>query len=102
VFIDEANFNLHTQRNYGRSRKGIPAKVTITTAKDITIAIFGAISQAVVIDISLRKPQAVSVSKKRQVNDATATVINGRVETRTEHFLAYVYRTSWMYWIEMA
>jgi hypothetical protein len=26
VFIDEAGFNLHTQRSFGRSLKGTPAK----------------------------------------------------------------------------
>ena|ERR1700731_2855322 len=75
VFIDEAGFNLHTQRNYGRSRKGTPAKGTIPTSKGVTITILGVISQAGVIDISLRKPQAVSVSKKRKANDTTATVV---------------------------
>ena len=90
VFIDKAGFNLHTQRNYGRSRNGTPAKGTIPTAKGVTITILGAISQAGVIDISLRKPQAVSVSKKRKANDTTATVVSGRVGTRTEHFLTYI------------
>jgi transposase len=75
VFIDEAGFNLHTQRNYGRSRKGTPAKGTVPTAKGITITIFGAISQAGVIDISLKKPHAVSVSKKRKANDTTGKAI---------------------------
>ena len=56
VYIDEAGFNLHTQRNYGHSRKGTPAKSIVPTAKGITITILGAISQAGVIDISLRKP----------------------------------------------
>ena len=90
VFIDEAGFNLHTQRNYGRSRKGTPANGTVPTAKDITITMFGAISQAGVIDISLKKPHAVSVSKKRKANDTTGKAINGRIGTRTEHFLAYI------------
>jgi transposase len=90
IFIDEAGFNLHTQRNYGRSRKGTPAKGIVPTAKGITITILGAISQAGVIDISLKKPQAVSISKKRKANDAKAMVVSGRVGTRTEHFLAYI------------
>jgi hypothetical protein len=90
VFIDEAGFNLHTQRNYGRSRKGTPAKGIVSTAKGITITILGAISQAGVIDISLKKPQAASISKKRNANDTTAMVVNGRVGIRTEHFLTYI------------
>ena len=90
VFIDEAGFNLHTQRNYGRSRKGTPAKGIVLTAKGITITILGAISQAGVIDISLKKPQAVSMSKKRKANDTKAMMIRGQVGTRTEHFLTYI------------
>src|SRR6202051_5022312 len=86
VFIDEAGFNLHTQRNYGRSRKGTPAKGTVPTAKGITITILEAISQAGVIDICLKKP-AVSIFNKRKTNDSKATVVSGRVGTRTEHFL---------------
>ena len=90
VFIDDAGFNLHTQRNYGRSRKGTPAKGIVPTAKGITITILGAISQAGVIDISLKKPQAVSMSKKRKANDIKAMMIRGQVGTRTEHFLTYI------------
>jgi hypothetical protein len=90
VFIDEAGFNLHTQRNYGRSRKGTPAKGIVPTAKGITVTILGAISQAGVIDISLSKPQAVSISKKRKANDAKEISVSGRVGRRTEHFLAYI------------
>ena len=90
VFIDEAGFNLHTQRNHGRSRRGTPAKGTIPTAKGVTITILGAISDAGVIDISLRKPQAVSTSKKRKVDGKAVDAVNGRIGTRTEQFLAYV------------
>jgi hypothetical protein len=42
VFIDEAGFNLQTQRNYGRSRNGTSAKCIVPTAKDMTITILGA------------------------------------------------------------
>jgi hypothetical protein len=90
IFNDEAWFNLHTQRNYGRSRKWTPGKGTVPTAKGITITILGAISQAGVIDISLKKPQAVAISKKSKENDAKAMVLSGRVGTRTEPFLTYI------------
>ena len=39
------------------------------TAKGIIITILGAISQAGVVDISLKTPQAMSASKKRKAND---------------------------------
>ena len=58
--------------------------------KGVTITILGAISDARVIDISLRKPQAVSASKKRKVDGKAVDAVNGRIGTRTEHFLAYL------------
>jgi hypothetical protein len=80
---------IHSE-NYGRSRKGTPAKSVAPTAKGITITMLGAISQAEVIEILLKKPQTVSTLKKKKVNDTTAPVINDRVGTRTECFLAYL------------
>jgi hypothetical protein len=90
VFMDEARFNLHTQINHGRSRKGTPAKGTISTAKGVTITILGAISDAGIIDISLRKAKAVSRSKERKINGKAVDAANGRICTRTEHYLAYL------------
>jgi len=90
VFIDEAGFILHTQRNYGRSRKGTPAKGIVPTAKDITITILGAITSKSDRSYLLKKPQTASISKKRTENDTTAMVVNGRVGTRTEHFLTHI------------
>jgi hypothetical protein len=58
--------------------------------KAIAITILGIISQATVTDISVKKPQAVAISKKSKENDTKAMVLNGRVGTRTEHFLAYI------------
>ena len=58
--------------------------------KGVTITILGAISDARVIDISLRKPQAVSTSKWRKVDGKAVDAVNGRIGTRTEHFLAYL------------
>ncbi|ORE08860.1 hypothetical protein BCV72DRAFT_322519, partial [Rhizopus microsporus var. microsporus] len=71
VFIDEAGFNLHTQRNHGRSLKGTPTKSTVPTEKRITFTILSAISQAGIINIGEVK-------------------INGKARTRTEQFLAYL------------
>jgi hypothetical protein len=49
----------------------------------------GAISEAGVIDISLKMPQAVSTSKKRKVIEISFNVVKGRIGTRTQHYLAY-------------
>jgi hypothetical protein len=86
MFTSEAGFNLHTQQNYGRSRKGTPAKSIIPTGKGTIITILGAISLAGVVGISLKELQAVSASKKRKANGTMATVMNGRVGTRPNIF----------------
>jgi transposase len=67
VFIDEAVFNLHTQRSHGRSLKGTPAKSTVPTGKGVTFTILGAISQAGIINIGVKKPESASSEKERQM-----------------------------------
>src|ERR1700730_9388499 len=90
VFIDESGFNLHIQRNFGRSLKGTPARSTVPTGRGVTVSILGAIAEAGVIDISLKKPQAATVVKKRKGNGKVVRVVKGRIVTRTEHYLAYL------------
>jgi hypothetical protein len=69
MFTDEAGFNLHTQRTYGRPRKGRHAsqRHCINGKRYYKYR---------VIDISLKKPQTASTSNERNANDATATVVN--------------------------
>ncbi|KAG0944558.1 hypothetical protein G6F57_002252 [Rhizopus arrhizus] len=67
VFIDEAVFNLHTQRSHGRSLKGTPAKSTVPTGKGVTFTILGALSQADIINIGVKKPESASSEKERQM-----------------------------------
>ena len=64
VFIDEADFNLHTQRNHGRSLKGTPAKSTVLTGKGATFTMLGAISQAGIINIGVKKQNQLLKKKK--------------------------------------
>ena len=37
-----------------------------------------------------RRKHDISISKKRKANDTRPIVVNGRVGTSTEHFLAYI------------
>lgn len=60
VFIDEAGFNFHIKRNFGRSKKGEPAKAIVRNTRGVNITILGAITAEGVVNLSLRKPQAVS------------------------------------------
>ncbi|KAG2215960.1 hypothetical protein INT45_010104 [Circinella minor] len=89
VFIDEAGFNLHIRRNFGRSKKGTPARAVVPTQRGVSVTILGAICELGVINVSLRKPQAVQSSKKRKRSNGT-TVLNGRIGTRTEHFIEFL------------
>ncbi|PHZ08461.1 uncharacterized protein RHIMIDRAFT_76390 [Rhizopus microsporus ATCC 52813] len=69
VFIDEAGFNLHTQRKFGRSLKG-------KSAKGVTFTILAAISQAGTIDISVKKPEVTSAKKRKA--DGREVKVNAR------------------------
>ena len=89
VFIDESGFNFHIQRNFGRSLKGTPARATVPTRRGVTVSILGAISEAGVIDISLKKPQTATVVKKRKGTGKVVSVIKGQIGTRTERYLVY-------------
>ncbi|KAG2201534.1 hypothetical protein INT47_007411 [Mucor saturninus] len=89
VSIDEAGFNVNITRNRGWSKRGTPAKAIVPSARSTSITILGAISVDGVIDISLRKPTSSVATKKRKV-DGREVKINGRVGTRSEHFLTYL------------
>lgn len=88
VFTDEAGFNLHTLRNFGRSFQGKPAKGTIPTGKGVTFTILYAVSQAGIIDIWVKKTRN-SFSEKRKT-DGKEIKVNGKFGTRTEHSLSYL------------
>lgn len=96
VFINEAGFNMHTRRNFGRSKRGTPAKTLLPSSRDITVAIIGAICEKGVIDLTLRKPKAVQKKaahlKKRKRKDGKAedVEVNTRVGTHSEHFLEFL------------
>ncbi|KAI9265642.1 hypothetical protein BY458DRAFT_221928 [Sporodiniella umbellata] len=80
-------------RNFGRSKRGTPAKTLLPSNRGITVTIIGAICEKGVIDLTLRKPKAVQKkaahSKKRKRKDGKAedVEVNTRVGTRSEHFL---------------
>ncbi|KAG1098393.1 hypothetical protein G6F42_017998 [Rhizopus arrhizus] len=99
VFVDEAGFNMHLRRNFGRSIKGTPAKQVVPSNRGVSISIIGAICELGVIDLTLRKPTPVTKKstkgkKKRKRNDDSAKEaveeVNGRVGTRAIHFLEFL------------
>ncbi|KAG2216845.1 hypothetical protein INT45_013989 [Circinella minor] len=68
-FIDEAGFNLHLRRTFGRSKKGQPAKEGVSNNRGVNVSILGAIAAEGIVNLSLIKPQAVTTSKKRKLQD---------------------------------
>jgi hypothetical protein len=81
---------LDIQRNCGRCLKSTLAKGTVPTGIGVNVRILGAISEAEVMDISLKKTQAASRSKKRKGNGKVVNVVNGRTGTQT----VYIYATA--------
>lgn len=90
IFIDEAGFNFHIKRNFGRSRRGEPAKAIVSNTRGVNITILGAIAAEGVVNLSLRKPQAVSTSKKRKIQNGEER-ITGKVGTRATHFIDFLH-----------
>jgi transposase len=93
VFIDEAGFNMHLRRNFGRSKIGTPAKAVVPTNRGISITIFGAIYHGGILDLTLRRPQPVSQPKKRKRNNGSSeenVEVNARIGSRTEHYLEFI------------
>lgn len=90
VFIDEAGFNMHLKRNFGRSARGKPAKAVVPSQRGVNITILGAISKDGVIDLTLRKPEAEASRKRRRQNSGKSETLNARLGTRTEHYIAFI------------
>lgn len=88
VFLDESGFNFHMNRDRGWSKSGNTSKTSVPKSRGNNISMIGAICNKGVVNLSLRKPSALS-SKKRMV-DGTIVNVSSRVGTRTEHFLDYL------------
>jgi hypothetical protein len=94
VFIDEAGFNLNIRRTFARSVRGKPAKVKVAAQRGVSITIIGAMCEKGIINLTVRKPTAVASKKKRKVDFQGASVnVNGRVGTRTSHYLQFLNAT---------
>jgi hypothetical protein len=81
VFIDEAGFNMYLRGNFGRPKRGTPAKMVVP----LNVSIIGAICEKDVIDLTVRKPKMVRPSKpkskKRKLNnDKTAHISGDQLE----------------------
>ncbi|OAD74848.1 hypothetical protein PHYBLDRAFT_167192 [Phycomyces blakesleeanus NRRL 1555(-)] len=93
VFIDEAGFNMHIKRTFGRSVSGTPAKTTVPTQRGVSITILGAMCERGIVSLSLKKPTAVATKKKRKLDIYTNVEVNGQIGTRTQHYLNFLSHT---------
>ncbi|OAD76844.1 hypothetical protein PHYBLDRAFT_165344 [Phycomyces blakesleeanus NRRL 1555(-)] len=93
VFIDEAGFNMHIKRTFGRSVSGTPAKTTVLTQRGVSITILSAMCERGIVSLSLKKPTAVATKKKRKLDIYTNVEVNGRIGTRTQHYLDFLSHT---------
>ncbi|KAG1372653.1 hypothetical protein G6F60_011114 [Rhizopus arrhizus] len=66
IFLDESAFHLNLKRSMARSKKGIPAVVTVPKTRATTTTILGVISAEGLIQCSLRLPQPPSNKKKKR------------------------------------
>jgi hypothetical protein len=86
VFIDELGYILRAQRNFGRCPKRKPAQGTAPTGR-------GAIS---IYSLSYLKRGHGYIDEKAkrrayfQKEESEWQVVNGRIGTRTEHYLIYL------------
>ncbi|OAD71061.1 hypothetical protein PHYBLDRAFT_171124 [Phycomyces blakesleeanus NRRL 1555(-)] len=93
VFIDEAGFNMHIKRTFGRSVSGTPAKTTVPMQRGVSITILGAMCERGIVSLSLKKPTAVVTKKKRKLDIYTNVEVNGQIGTRTQHYLDFFSHT---------
>ena len=89
IFIDEAGFNMHIKRNFGRSKRGTPAKALVSKSRGVNMTIIGGITGEGVVNLSLRRPQAVVGSKKRKLRSGEEKVV-GKIGTRAEHYIEFL------------
>lgn len=87
---------MHIRRNFGRSKRGVPAKAVIPANRGITVSIIGAICEKGMIDLFAHKPKAVQkkandMKKRKRGNGKTEKLeVNARVGTRSKHFLEFL------------
>ncbi|OAD76004.1 hypothetical protein PHYBLDRAFT_142990 [Phycomyces blakesleeanus NRRL 1555(-)] len=93
MFIDEAGFNMHIKRTFGRSVSGTLAKTTVPMQRGVSITILGAMCEREIISLLLKKPTAVATKKKRKLDIYTNIEVNSRIGTRAQHYLNFLSHT---------
>ncbi|OAD72714.1 hypothetical protein PHYBLDRAFT_73117 [Phycomyces blakesleeanus NRRL 1555(-)] len=80
-------------RTFGHSVSGTTAKTTVWTQRGVSITILGAMCERGIVSLLLKKPTAVTTKKKRKLDIYTNVEVNGRIGTRTQHYLDFLSHT---------
>lgn len=88
VFIDEAGFNINMKRSGGWAPKGVTPVVKTPSTRSENRTILGAICYFGVVQLSLRKPKAPSLNKKRKLElDKQQDTSRGTITGHYKQFL---------------
>jgi len=94
VFVDEAAFHINRKRSYTWPKKGSRAIVKVPKTRAITTTILGAISPFGVVSVSVRRPKAMTPSKKRKTTDSRAVdKTTSKRGTATGHYFNFLSST---------
>ena len=77
------------RRTFGRSKKGQPAKEVVSNNRGVNISVLGVIAVEGIVNLSLRKPQAATTSKKRKLQNGEERLVS-KVGTRAHHFCQFM------------
>ncbi|KAG1446454.1 hypothetical protein G6F56_009566 [Rhizopus delemar] len=97
LFIDEAAFHINLRRYYPWSKEGDRAIVKVPKTRAKTTTILDAISPFGVVNISVRRPRALALLKKRKAAGRSISKASSNSGTVTGHYfnLSVVF---WMLW----
>ncbi|KAG2210693.1 hypothetical protein INT45_005651 [Circinella minor] len=88
-FIDEAGFNLHLRRTFGRSKKGQPAKEGVSNNRGVNVSILGAIAAEgiTVMDVLEKNYMRGRIFIMDNASIHHSSIVKGTVENRGFHIL---------------
>ncbi|KAG1459641.1 hypothetical protein G6F46_004097 [Rhizopus delemar] len=97
VFVDEAAFHINMKRSYAWSKKGSRAIVKVPKTRAITTTMLGAISPFGVVSVLVRRPKAMTPSKKRKATGSRAVdKTTGKRGTVTGHYFNFLSSTMYV------
>ncbi|KAI5965432.1 hypothetical protein CANMA_003402 [Candida margitis] len=91
IFIDEAGFNISMRWEYGWSKVGEKAVLSVPVTRGLNVSFLGAISSKGCVDLKVPLPAETAPNKKRKLGSyTTISEKKTRVGTTANHFFAFV------------